>query len=235
MALTERDINTQRDLPRNKRHSVQQDLAYTRLKDENSPSPGLRGKNTKTAPLSQRLLAPTKSSAAKTTTTSPRVAGPSTPQPRASSKLPRRTTPNTAPSMAGNDSSIASPEVLEAGLEFTTTDPPADSRSTHSQAVSDCVRAAGLQSSPLTLVGCAARTERAQADSGSAAQREAFAVTPMRVSCPHSEPEEGQPDSHGREREASPAVSRRQAVRVDSDAAALSKRRRSRSLRCEHG
>ncbi|KAK0894237.1 hypothetical protein LTR02_012405 [Friedmanniomyces endolithicus] len=134
MALTERDINTQRDLPRNKRHSVQQDLAYTRLKDENSPSPGLRGKNTKTAPLSQRLLAPTKSSAAKTTTTSPRVAGPSTPQPRASSKLPRRTTPNTAPSMAGNDSSIASPEVLEAGLEFTTTDPPADSRSTHSQA-----------------------------------------------------------------------------------------------------
>ncbi|KAK1055260.1 hypothetical protein LTR74_015799 [Friedmanniomyces endolithicus] len=139
MALTERDINTQRDLPRNKRHSVQQDLAYTRLKDENSPSPGLRGKSTKTAPLSQRLLAPTKSSAAKATTTSPRVAGPTTPQPRASSKLPRRTTPNTAPSMTGN----ASPEVLEAGLEFTTTHLPADSRSTHSQA--DVLRGPSVQ------------------------------------------------------------------------------------------
>ncbi|KAK0944931.1 hypothetical protein LTR29_003522 [Friedmanniomyces endolithicus] len=133
MTLTERDINTQRDLPRNKRHSVQQDLAYTRLNDENSPSPGLRGKSTKTAPLSQRLLAPTKSSAAKATITSPRVAGPSTPQPRASSKLPRRTTPNTAPSMTGNGSSVGSPLILEAGLEFTTTDQPADSRSTHSQ------------------------------------------------------------------------------------------------------
>ncbi|KAK0338041.1 hypothetical protein LTR91_013113 [Friedmanniomyces endolithicus] len=143
MALTERDVNTQRDLPRNKRHSVHQDLTYTRLKDENSPSPGLRGKFTKTAPLSQRLLAPTKSSAAKATTTSPRVAGPSTPQPRASSKLPRRTTPNTAPSMAGNDSSIASPEVLEAGLEFTTTDLPANSRSIDSQA--DVLRGSSLQ------------------------------------------------------------------------------------------
>jgi len=188
MTLTERDINTQRDLPRNKRHSVQQDLAYTRLNDENSPSPGLRGKSTKTAPLSQRLLAPTKSSAAKATITSPRVAGPSTPQPRASSKLPRRTTPNTAPSMTGNGSSVGSPLILEAGLEFTTTDQPADSRSTHSQTVSDTGRAVELTNLLLTFVGFAAENERANNSSGSTARREASAIAPMRVTSPHSEP-----------------------------------------------
>ncbi|KAK5692949.1 hypothetical protein LTR97_010425 [Elasticomyces elasticus] len=98
MPLTERDINTHRDAPRNKRHSIQQGISYSRLNDENTPSPAIRGKTTKTTPLSERLLAPTKSSAAKAAATTPRTPGPTTPQPRVNSKLPRRTTPNTAPS-----------------------------------------------------------------------------------------------------------------------------------------
>ncbi|KAK5724866.1 hypothetical protein LTR17_013449 [Elasticomyces elasticus] len=98
MPLTERDINTHREGRRNKRHSIQQDISYSRLNDENTPSPAVRGKTTKTTPLSERLLAPTKSSAAKAAATTPRTPGLTTPQPRVNSKLPRRTTPNTAPS-----------------------------------------------------------------------------------------------------------------------------------------
>ncbi|KAI7322119.1 hypothetical protein KC315_g8921 [Hortaea werneckii] len=63
MPLTERDVNTPRDLPRTKSHSAQRDTSYHRLNDENSP----RAAN-KTTPPSQRLLAPTKSSAAKVST-----------------------------------------------------------------------------------------------------------------------------------------------------------------------
>ncbi|KAI7161074.1 hypothetical protein KC349_g3077 [Hortaea werneckii] len=63
MPLTERDVNTPRDLPRTKSHSAQRDTSYHRLNDENFP----RAAN-KTTPPSQRLLAPTKSSAAKVST-----------------------------------------------------------------------------------------------------------------------------------------------------------------------
>ncbi|KAI6804356.1 hypothetical protein KC361_g226 [Hortaea werneckii] len=63
MPLTERDVNTSRDLPRAKSHSAQRDTSYHRLNDENSP----RTAN-KTTPPSQRLLAPTKASAAKAST-----------------------------------------------------------------------------------------------------------------------------------------------------------------------
>ncbi|KAK5121099.1 hypothetical protein LTR85_005583 [Meristemomyces frigidus] len=94
MPLTERDVNTQRDIPRNKRHSIQRELSYARLKDENSPS--LRTASIKGTPPSQRLLAPTKASAAKVSSP-PRAPAQSTPQ--SHSKLPRRApTPTTVPS-----------------------------------------------------------------------------------------------------------------------------------------
>lgn len=93
MPLTERDVNTQRDIPRNKRHSIQREITYARLKDENSPS--LRAGATKTTPPSQRLLAPTRASAAKVSSPA-RQPGQSTPQ--SHSKLPRRApTPSTVP------------------------------------------------------------------------------------------------------------------------------------------
>ena len=99
MPLTGRDANTQRDVHRNKRHSTQPELAHARLKDENSPS--LRGVSTKASPPSQRLLAPTKASAAKISSAPPRATGNTTPQPHSSTKLPRRTpTPTTTPSAA---------------------------------------------------------------------------------------------------------------------------------------
>lgn len=98
MPLTERDVNTHRDVPRNKRHSVQSDLSYTRLKDENSPAakPSSSKETVISAP-SERLLASTKASAAKVTPP-PRAAGPSTPQHiKYDSRLPRRITPSTTP------------------------------------------------------------------------------------------------------------------------------------------
>lgn len=89
MPLTERDVNTPRDLPRTKSHSAQRDTSYHRLNDENSP----RGAN-KTTPPSQRLLAPTKSSAAKVSTP-PRThqTGQNPAHSLPLSKLPRRTPP----------------------------------------------------------------------------------------------------------------------------------------------
>ncbi len=107
MPLTERDINTQREIPRNKRHSIQQDISYTRLRDENTLSPSIRGKSTRITPLSQRPLAPTKSSAAKAAANSPRTPGQTTPQPRVNSKLPCRTTPNTASSVTAKVTFVA--------------------------------------------------------------------------------------------------------------------------------
>ncbi|KAI7536323.1 hypothetical protein KC331_g11546, partial [Hortaea werneckii] len=86
---TERDVNTPRDLPRTKSHSAQRDTSYHRLNDENSP----RAAN-KITPPSQRLLAPTKSSAAKVSTP-PRThqTGQNTPHSLPLSRLPRRTPP----------------------------------------------------------------------------------------------------------------------------------------------
>ncbi|KAI7214641.1 hypothetical protein KC333_g5904 [Hortaea werneckii] len=89
MPLTERDVNTPRDLPRTKSHSAQRDTSYHRLNDENSP----RAAN-KITPPSQRLLAPTKSSAAKVSTP-PRThqTGQNTSHSLPLSRLPRRTPP----------------------------------------------------------------------------------------------------------------------------------------------
>ncbi|KAI6825650.1 hypothetical protein KC332_g3144 [Hortaea werneckii] len=89
MPLTERDVNTPRDLPRAKSHSAQRDTSYHRLNDENSPRTA-----SKTTPPSQRLLAPTKSSAAKVSTP-PRThqTGQNTPHSLPLSRLPRRTPP----------------------------------------------------------------------------------------------------------------------------------------------
>ena len=97
MPLTERDINTQRDVSHTKRLSGKPDLAFVRMNDENSPS--LRGSGSKVLSKvpspSQRLLAPTKASAGKLAS-SPRLIGHITPQTQ--SKLPRRAlTPSTAP------------------------------------------------------------------------------------------------------------------------------------------
>ncbi|KAI6887789.1 hypothetical protein KC360_g1182 [Hortaea werneckii] len=89
MPLTERDVNTSRDLRRAKSHSAQRDTSYHRLNDENSP----RTAN-KTTPPSQRLLAPTKASAAKVSTP-PRThqTGQNPPHSLPFSRLPRRTPP----------------------------------------------------------------------------------------------------------------------------------------------
>ena len=92
MPLTERDVNTPRDVPRSKRHSMQRELSYARVNDENSPSPRKISQKTATSP-SQRILAPTKASAAKVAS-SPRAASnthQTTPQIQSHSKLPRRT------------------------------------------------------------------------------------------------------------------------------------------------
>ncbi|KAI7238121.1 hypothetical protein KC330_g2801 [Hortaea werneckii] len=89
MPLIERDVNTPRDLPRTKSHPAQRDTSYHRLNDENSP----RAAN-KTTPPSQRLLAPTKSSAAKVSAP-PRThqTGQNSPHSLPLSRLPRRTPP----------------------------------------------------------------------------------------------------------------------------------------------
>lgn len=106
MPLAERDINTQRDIPRTKRSSFQNGLAYTQLNDENSPSP--RSVN-KITPPAQRILAPTKSSAAKTNTP---VTGKRTPQSQlqAQSKLPLcGLTPISSSALASTPSPSRSP------------------------------------------------------------------------------------------------------------------------------
>ncbi|KAI7250448.1 hypothetical protein KC352_g12851 [Hortaea werneckii] len=120
MPLTERDVNTPRDLPRAKSHSAQRDTSYHRLNDENSP----RTAN-KTTPPSQRLLAPTKSSAAKVSTP-PRThqIGQNPPHSLPLSRLPRRTPPPGAvfasskgtrrvfePPVAVNETSITATEL----------------------------------------------------------------------------------------------------------------------------
>ncbi|KAI6859359.1 hypothetical protein KC338_g7338 [Hortaea werneckii] len=120
MPLTERDVNTPRDLPRAKSHSAQRDTSYHRLNDENSP----RTAN-KTTPPSQRLLAPTKSSAAKVSTP-PRIhqIGQNPPHSLPLSRLPRRTPPPGAvfasskgtrrvfePPVAVNETSITATEL----------------------------------------------------------------------------------------------------------------------------
>ncbi|KAK3071009.1 hypothetical protein LTR53_009430 [Teratosphaeriaceae sp. CCFEE 6253] len=95
MPLTECSVNTQHDLAHNKRHSIQSDLAYTRVKDENSPSQRTAGVKA-TPPLSKRLLAPTKASAAKAATPPSRAVRVTTPRSNTNSRLPRRATPSTA-------------------------------------------------------------------------------------------------------------------------------------------
>ncbi|KAK5109334.1 hypothetical protein LTR62_007103 [Meristemomyces frigidus] len=96
MPLAECDINTQRE-PRLKRHSTKINLNYMRLNDENSPL--TTPTTSKGPPPSNRLLAPTKASAAKATSPPARAASQSKPKTR----LPRR-----------QDANIASPRSIAA-------------------------------------------------------------------------------------------------------------------------
>lgn len=116
MPLTDRDVNTPPDLLRNKRHSLQsnRNLPCARLNDENSPRPA-----TKTTPPTSRILAPTKSSAAKAAApshTSHSIQ--STPQSLLHSKLPRRTPPPGATS-AGFKFTRRGAEQMAAHEKFT--------------------------------------------------------------------------------------------------------------------
>jgi hypothetical protein len=86
MPLAERDINTEAELPRTKRHA-QRDHALARGKDESSPPTMKSSDGPKATPPSQRLLSATKASAARATPP-PRQPGlHTTPRP---SRIPRR-------------------------------------------------------------------------------------------------------------------------------------------------